>query len=153
MEAWVKEIYLRACIRIGELSRELEKAPPAKGHGAGIPAGGKTKAEALADAGISTSAAQRYEELAGGREEQAHVACKAGADAYLANTRAEGEVPTLAGLKAPRLLGVSTPRATSAAAMPVSVAMPAARISVITGQRSAARAVAFANFAAAAMRA
>jgi hypothetical protein len=100
MEAWVKEIYLRACIRIGELSRELEKAPPAKGHGAGIPAGGKTKAEALADAGISTSAAQRYEELAGGREEQAHVACKAGADAYLANTRAEGEVPTLAGLKA-----------------------------------------------------
>lgn len=106
MEAWVKEIYLRACIRIGELSRELDTA---RGFGAGGPGGGAsssrteeapTKAAALAKAGISTSTAHEYEQLAGGREEQAHAAVKAGADAYLADARAEGEVPTLAGLKA-----------------------------------------------------
>jgi hypothetical protein len=105
MEAWVKEIYLRACIRIGELSRELDKAKPGTvagktPGGSELPAGGKFKAEALADAGISTSTAHEYEQLAGGREEQAHAAVKAGADAYLADARAEGEVPTLAGLKA-----------------------------------------------------
>jgi hypothetical protein len=68
MERWVKEIHLRACIRIGELSRELETART--GTVAGGPRGGfalpdgrKSKAEALAGAGISTSTAGRYEEL------------------------------------------------------------------------------------------
>lgn len=99
MEAWVKEIHLRACIRIGELSRELEVSDQARG-GRRPTSGKPTKTEALAEAGISTSTAHRYEELAGGRDEQARVAVKAGADAYLANARAEGEVPTLAGLRA-----------------------------------------------------
>jgi hypothetical protein len=59
---------------------------------------------------------------------------------------------TVAGLQAPRPLGVGTPRAVNALAIPVSVATPAARTSAITGRRSVARAVAFADFAAAAMR-
>ena len=60
---------------------------------------------------------------------------------------------TIAGLQAPRPLGVGTPRAVNALAIPLSVATPAARTSAITGRRSVARAVAFADFAAAAMRA
>lgn len=66
-----REIGLRACVRIGELTRELDR------RAAGRPSNNSshqwdeltaTKAEALAEAGISTSAAHRYEELAGGRE-------------------------------------------------------------------------------------
>jgi hypothetical protein len=59
------EIRLRACQRIGEISRDLEKAQYNKGHGTVVPSDGKYKAEVLAEAGISTSTAQRYEELAG----------------------------------------------------------------------------------------
>ena len=58
-------------VRIGEISLELEK-------GTGRPRKeilitddkNLTKAEQLADAGISTKTAHRYEELAGGRKEQ-----------------------------------------------------------------------------------
>jgi len=46
------EIRLRACVRIGEISRELEKAKPNKGHGAGVPSDGKTKEQALTASGI-----------------------------------------------------------------------------------------------------
>ena len=46
---------------MGELSQELEKSKPDKGHGAGLPSGGKTKASVLAEAGISTSQAHRAE--------------------------------------------------------------------------------------------
>jgi hypothetical protein len=75
LAVWVSEIHLRACVRIGELSRELESAQGRRDPETGrlVPASGK-KAEALADAGISTSTANRYEELAGGREEQAQAA-------------------------------------------------------------------------------
>jgi hypothetical protein len=45
----------RACIAIGKLSKQLEKAEH-KGPGAVLPAGGKYKADALVAAGISTSA-------------------------------------------------------------------------------------------------
>ena len=63
MAAWVSEIKLRAVVRIGELSAELEKA---QAHGGKIclPSAGKSKAEALAAAGISTSAAARCELIA-----------------------------------------------------------------------------------------
>ena len=64
MEQWISEIKLRATRRIGELSRELEKATPDKGHGAGLPTGGKTKNEALKAAGLSTSSAHRCEQVA-----------------------------------------------------------------------------------------
>lgn len=60
-------------MRIGELSRELEKAEYDKGHGTVIPSGGKYKAQALADAGISTSAAHRYEQLIGSDAEDENM--------------------------------------------------------------------------------
>ena len=50
--------------RLGELSRELDKAPPAKGKGSGLPISGQTKSKALSEAGISHSTAQRCETLA-----------------------------------------------------------------------------------------
>ena len=64
LERWVAEIKLRAVVRIGELSRELETAPPLNGKGAGVPVGGKTKKDALRSAGISRSAAHRAEQIA-----------------------------------------------------------------------------------------
>jgi hypothetical protein len=44
-------------VRIGEISKELETAKPDKGHGAGLPSCGKTKADTLKAAGLSTSVA------------------------------------------------------------------------------------------------
>ena len=60
---WLGRIASRAAVRIGEISRVLDKAEPDHRHGAGLPINGKTKAESLAEAGISTSAAQRFESL------------------------------------------------------------------------------------------
>ena len=64
-DAW--EIRKRAEDKLGELSKALEKAPIVKGHGARrLPANGKSgKAQALKAAGISTSAANRYEQFNG----------------------------------------------------------------------------------------
>ena len=50
-------------IRIGEISRELEKAPSGKASHA-LPSAGKSKSATLRDAGISTSTAHRAEQLA-----------------------------------------------------------------------------------------
>jgi hypothetical protein len=62
LEQWAAEIKLRAQRAIGEISAGLEKQ---QGKTELLPAGGKKfKAEALADAGISTSTAHRYEQLA-----------------------------------------------------------------------------------------
>lgn len=102
LEVWVREIHLRACVRIGVLSRDLDLAQTvrqADGARVRLPAGGKSKAVALADAGISTSTAQRYEELAGGREEQAQAAGHAAMEAYFAQSRAAGAPPTMTGLR------------------------------------------------------
>ncbi len=100
LEVWVREIHLRACVRIGELSRELERADHGgSGGGSKFPALGTSKAQALADAGLSTSTAHRYEELAGGREEQAQAAGRAAMEAYFAQSRADGAPPTMAGLR------------------------------------------------------
>ncbi len=115
----MREIHLRACVRIGVLSRDLDQAQTvrqADGATVRLPAGGKSKAEALADAGISTSTAQRYEELAGGREEQAQAAGHAAMEAYFAQSRADGAPPTMAGLRGAvrgalqATLGPPTPR-------------------------------------------
>jgi hypothetical protein len=43
---------------------------------------GKTKEQQLAEVGISTSSAQRYEELAGSREEQAMQIASAAMETY-----------------------------------------------------------------------
>jgi hypothetical protein len=96
--AWMSEIRLRAMTRIGELSRELEKAKPDKGHGAGLPTTGKTKEEQLEAAGISTSAAQRYEKLAAPSEELVPVVTAA-MENYFDEQAANKEVPTVRGLR------------------------------------------------------
>ena len=99
---WLSEIKLRAVKRIGEISRDLEQGHKV-GRGEGsiqLPASGKLKEEALAGAGISTSAAQRYEELVGGPTEQGMAAAAAGMEAYFAGARDKQEPPTFKGLKA-----------------------------------------------------
>jgi N6-adenosine-specific RNA methylase IME4 len=61
-DAW--EIRKRAEIRLGELSAVLEKAAVHVGKGkVRLPPSGKPKAAVLKDAGISTSAANRYEQF------------------------------------------------------------------------------------------
>jgi hypothetical protein len=67
LDRWMSEIRLRAIAQIGKISKELEKAEYTKGHGTVIPSSGKYKAEQLAEAGISTSTANRYEQLAAPR--------------------------------------------------------------------------------------
>lgn len=64
MEAWVAAIKIRACRRIGELSKELEPSPRSKGGSRHPDSGMPTKTETLKSVGISTSAANRYEKLA-----------------------------------------------------------------------------------------
>jgi len=90
---------LRACQRIGEISRELEKVETAGPSSVRIPASGKPKAQVLAEAGISTSTANRYEQLTGSSDEQGIVAGLAATEAYFAKARAEQKPPTMRGLE------------------------------------------------------
>jgi len=63
MEAWLSWIKLRARRRIGEITRELEKAPRGGSGGTSKnPSGGKK--ETLKQAGLSTSVANRCEKVA-----------------------------------------------------------------------------------------
>ena len=64
MEAWLSEIKIRAGIRIGKLSKELEKAYTGGRGKFGFPNVGKPKLQVLKAAGISKNAAYRYEMLA-----------------------------------------------------------------------------------------
>jgi hypothetical protein len=64
-------------MRIDEISRELEKTQGARTE-LHPNDGQKSKAEQLASAGISTSTANRYEELTGGKEKQAQAIAMAG---------------------------------------------------------------------------
>jgi len=65
METWAAEIKLRAQRRIGEISRELEKARPAGGKGnVVLPQCGSTKTAALQAAGLTPQAAHRCEQIA-----------------------------------------------------------------------------------------
>jgi len=79
LEVWTAEIKLRASVRIGELVRELDTA---QSHGGKVwrPSSGKSKSEAIADAGLSKSTANRYEGLAGPRDEDLQAAGKAAAE-------------------------------------------------------------------------
>jgi hypothetical protein len=79
----MREIKERACIRIGELVRELEKAKTIRTKGGvevRLLTSEKSKSQAIKEAGLSLPTAYRYEELAGGRDEQAHNAAKAAAE-------------------------------------------------------------------------
>lgn len=75
MEVWASEIKLRAVRRIGELSARLEKAPSGRAA-VSLPYDGTSKLDALESAGISKSAANRYEQVAAIPEAQfeAHIA-------------------------------------------------------------------------------
>jgi hypothetical protein len=83
LEVRAAEIRVRAAVKIGELSRDLDKAEPTfLGNQHAVPSQrgeATTKAKALADAGLSTSAAQRYEKLTGappGAVEEYLTACR-----------------------------------------------------------------------------
>jgi hypothetical protein len=87
------EIRLRACVRIGEISRELDKAEFKPGKGACLPTGGKTgktKEQQLKQAGISTSTASRYEELVG---ETVEIGMQAAQNAQEGNPLSVGSPP------------------------------------------------------------
>ncbi len=101
MECWVREIHLRACVRIGELVRELDTAQGERTDLTSSQRGDEvSKSQALADAGLSKSSAHRMEQLAGGRDERAQAAGKAASENYYAQSRAKSEPPTMAGLRA-----------------------------------------------------
>jgi hypothetical protein len=88
------EVRLRACIRIGEISRDLEVSEQSKG-GRHPKDRNPTKTEQLAEAGIPISTANDYEQLTGGREELAQEIAQAAAEAYL---RSDSEL-SMGGLK------------------------------------------------------
>ena len=95
------EFRLRACMRIGEISRDLEKAEKIGGPGKfKVPNDGKFKSEVLADAGISTSTANRYEGLVGGKEKQVETTAIAAAESYFAEQRQAEQLVSMRGLKA-----------------------------------------------------
>jgi hypothetical protein len=74
LAVWVSEIQLRAAVRIGELSRELETAQGARtDKTSSTHVDEVTKAKVLADAGITVPTANRYEHLAGRRDAQAQA--------------------------------------------------------------------------------
>jgi site-specific DNA-methyltransferase (adenine-specific) len=86
MEAWVAEIKLRAMRRIGELSAELDSAQ-GKRTDTLLPTGGKkSKEEALKDAGISKSSADRCEKIAEMPENEF--------DGFIAQKKAKGQAVT-----------------------------------------------------------
>jgi hypothetical protein len=73
-DAWV--IKKRAEDRLGALSAALDKAH-VDGHTGNVrlPSGGKSKTAVLAEVGISTSAANRYEQFSSYRGRQIHRRC------------------------------------------------------------------------------
>lgn len=98
LQVWVQEIRLRASIRIGELVRDLETGTrqPAKL----VPdVRKKFKLRAIAEAGLSTSTAYDYQQLAGPREENLQIAGRAAAEKYFAQARATTTPATQAGLR------------------------------------------------------
>jgi hypothetical protein len=90
----LKVIVHRACLRIGVLSAEMEKHEQA--HGGRHPTDGKpTKTKALADAGLSKSAAHRYEQLAATDvDENLQQLGMAAGDLYLEECLTAGVEPT-----------------------------------------------------------
>jgi hypothetical protein len=93
-------LFVRACFRLGELSRALPKAHRLGARGGiKMPASGKSKAMCLAEAGIQANMASEYERLVG-RAPAASATARATLETYLAQTRAAGRIPRLSGLRA-----------------------------------------------------
>jgi hypothetical protein len=91
LNVWMSEIRLRAEMRIGQISRELEKSKGGSNPKATLPTGGKSKEEQLAEAGISTSTANRYEELSSYNEET-HPIFAVAAENYFAGGALRGGI-------------------------------------------------------------
>jgi hypothetical protein len=87
------EIRLRASIRIGELSRDLETAQGLRAND-----GTKSKEQILDDAGLAKRTAYNYEQLTGGREKQAQKVANNAAEHYFAERKETKEIPTMGGL-------------------------------------------------------
>lgn len=69
------EIRGRATLRMGELVRDLDTAEREGAPGIyRLPDNGKSKADAIAAAGLSRTEAHRLQEIAGPREQRAQVA-------------------------------------------------------------------------------
>ena len=85
------EFRRRAEVRIGEVSRELDGVERGDGPPGifALPSSGKGKAETLAEAGISTSTAHRYEEHTGGADARGEAATKRAIEETLARGRAD----------------------------------------------------------------
>jgi N6-adenosine-specific RNA methylase IME4 len=92
LEMWMGEIKVRAVARIGQLSRELDTSKGGSNPLATLPIDGKSKSAVLAEAGISTSAAGRYEEAAS--------VPPTAAERYYRDSKATGKPPTVKGLRA-----------------------------------------------------
>lgn len=95
MEIWTAEIKLRAVRRLGELSAALEKSGGGANPLATLTDGGKSKSEALASAGISTTAANRYENVAAIPANEF--------EAYIAEQKDAREPATLTGILKPHV--------------------------------------------------
>jgi hypothetical protein len=71
LHRWMGEIFCRATLRYGELSKGMDKAKVVGGRGGKaelrLPAGGKSKEQQIKASGLSKSAAHRAEALAGAR--------------------------------------------------------------------------------------
>ena len=87
------EIRLRAYQKIGELTRQLEKAKFTPRVGACVPNDGQTKEQQLKQAGISTSVANRAEQLPPSEKEAMVVAAAANWRKYKEHER--NFIPTM----------------------------------------------------------
>jgi hypothetical protein len=92
---WMTKIQRRAEIRIGELSIALDKAETHGGK-TRLPSAGKSKSDVLKEAGVSTSAAHRFEKIAGGDDPEAIVIARDVHEKALAD---DAPAPTAAALK------------------------------------------------------
>jgi hypothetical protein len=91
LSAWMGEIHLRACQKVGDLSGELKTRQGQRTDltsSTGLEEVIVSKKQALKDAGISTSTANLYEGLTGRERGKA-----AAFEEYLARSRAEGARP------------------------------------------------------------
>jgi len=89
---WLGRIACRAVLRIGELSRELDKVETIGGGRVGMPINGKPKVEVLRESGLSTSAAQRFEALSKKPDIEQIIS------EYFDACQSDGKAPSVGGL-------------------------------------------------------
>ena len=100
LDVWTSEIKLRASVRIGELVRELDSHQGERtDKELNDSSVAKSKLQDIKEAGLTPRTAQRYQELAGPKDEQAQAAGKAAAENYFAKARADRQPATMDGLK------------------------------------------------------